>query len=205
MALRMFLDSLLARPAAALVVPLLLAGAPSGWVGGTPAMAEPAQSVPARQPERLPARLFTCSLGHTTNFDPEKLQTQDDITYDTHHRLSLYLPGINRRTTPPPDALDQAEAVDRRTRLVEDADKITADAPGAFNRVVDLWPDRVELTKQTTFGAFKTFLVSDYDPARGTARMFLGTAGDITSYDLKRIYMGDCKVVLNPPRKLVRR
>ena len=58
-------------------------------------------------------------------------------------------------------------------------------------------------------GAGKTtvlqLLLRFYDPARGTARMFLGTAGDITSYDLKRIYMGECTVALNPPRGRRRR
>lgn len=154
---------------------------------------------------RLPARLVTCSLGHATNFDPEKQQTQADITFDTHHRLSLYLPGIDARTAPPPDATEAAEPVDSRTRIAEDPDGLTADAPGPFDRVVDLWPERVELAKTTPTGAYKTVLVSDYDPARGTARMFLGTAGDITSYDLKRIYMGDCTVTLNPLRSRRRR
>lgn len=157
----------------------------------------------AAEPTRLPARLVTCTLGHATNFNPEQQQTLDDITYDTHHRLSLYLPAIAARTTAPPDATEEAEAVDPRTRVTEDPDGITADAPGAFDRVVDLWPERVELAKTTPTGRFKTILVSDYDPARGTARIFLGTAGDLTSYDLKRIYMGECTVALNAraPRK----
>lgn len=88
--------------------------------------------------------------------------------------------------------------VDPATRVIEDPDGIAAEAPGPFERVVDLWPERVELAKPTGTGALKTFLVSDYDPASGTARMFLGTARDLTTYDLKRIYMGDCTVVLNP-------
>lgn len=157
-------------------------------------------SAAAVHPARLPARLVTCLLGHATNFDPQKPQTPADITFDTHHHLSLYLPAINARTSPPPDAAEAAEPVDRRTRVIEDPDGITADAPGPFERVVDLWPERVELAKTTATGAFKTLLVSDYDPAAGSARMFLGTAGDLTSYDLKRIYMGDCTVALNPPR-----
>lgn len=155
----------------------------------------------AAEPARLPARLVTCTLGHATNFNPEQQQTLDDITYDTHHRLSLYLPGIAQRTAPPPDATEEAEAVDPATRVTEDPDGITADAPGAFDRVVDLWPERVELAKTTPAGRFKTILVSDYDPVRGTARMFLGTAGDLTTYDLKRIYMGECAVALNPPAR----
>lgn len=147
---------------------------------------------------RLPARLLTCSLGHASNFDPAQRQTLDDLTYDSHHRLSLFLPGIAERDTPPPDAIDPAELVDPKTRILEDPDRITADAPGPFNRVVDLWPERVELTKMTRLGAFKAFLVSDYDPARGTARLFMGTASDLTTYDLSRIYLGECSVTLNP-------
>lgn len=161
--------------------------------------ASSAASGAAAEPARLPARLVTCTLGHATNFNPEQQQTLDDITYDTHHRLSLYLPAVAARTTPPPDPIEEPEAVDPRTRVTEDPDGITADAPGAFERVVDLWPERVELAKSTLTGRFKTILVSDYDAAHGTARMFVGTAGDLTSYDLKRIYMGECTVAINPP------
>ncbi len=157
-----------------------------------------AASAAEGKPARLPARALTCTLGHATNFNPELQQTHDDITFDTHHPLSLYLPAIKARTTPIPDATEVAERVDPRTRITADPDGITADAPGAFNRVVDLWPERVELAKTTPAGTFKTFLVSDYDAARGTAQLFLGTAVDLTTYDLKRIYMGPCKVALSP-------
>ena len=149
-------------------------------------------------PQRLPARLLVCTLGHATNFDPEKEQTTGDIAFDTRHRLSLFLPGSDQRTAPPPDAFDKPEAVAPGTRVIDDPDQITADAPGAFERVVDLWPERVELAKQTKTGAFKTFLISDYDPVHLIARIFLGTASDLTTYDLKRIYMGECAVTLAP-------
>lgn len=182
-----------------------LALAAAAALGLGTACASAAAASPARPQTRLPARLVTCQLGHATNFNPEKQQTHADITFDTHHRLSLYLPAIGARTAPPPDATEAAEPVDSRTRVTEDPDGLTADAPGPFDRVVDLWPERVELAKTTPTGAFKTLLVSDYDPARGTARIFLGTAGDITSYDLKRIYMGECTVALNPPRGTRRR
>lgn len=176
-------SAILLRRAASRLLPLVLAS-----------LAVPAAAAPAR----LPARLVTCNLGHATNFNPEQQQTLGDITFDTYHRLTLFLPGIAERTAPPPDAIDTPEAVDPRTRVTEDPDGITADAPGAFERVVDLWPERVELAKSTPTGAFKTLLISDYDPAHGTARMFLGTARDLTTYDLKRIYMGECTVKLNP-------
>lgn len=165
---------------------------------GTPALA-------AEAPAKLPGRLITCSLGHATNFNVAEQQTLDDITYDSFHHLSLYLPPISARTTPPPDAIEKADAVDPRTRVVEDPDGITAETSGEFDRVVDLWPERVELAKTTATGLYKTILVSDYDPAKSTARMFLGTASEITTYDLKRIYMGECKVTLNPPMKRKRR
>jgi hypothetical protein len=161
----------------------------------------PATAAPTTHAPKLPARLLVCSLGHATNFDPAKQQTLDDITYDVYHRLSLFLPKIRQRTSEPPDATEVAEKVDPKTRVIEDPDGIFAEAAGPFERVVDLWPERVELTRQTPTGMYKTFLVSDYDPANGTARMFLGTASDITTYDLKRIYMGECKVTLNPPKR----
>lgn len=148
-------------------------------------------------PDRIPARLLECKLGHATNFDPEIQQTVDDITFDTHHRINLFLPASERRKSPPPDALEKPATVDPATRIVDDPDGIAADAPGQFERMVDLWPDRVELAKPTVRGAFKTFLISDYVPASGTARLFLGTASDLTTYDLKRIYMGACRVMLH--------
>lgn len=166
-------------------------------------LAAPAGAASAgAKPARLPARLVTCTLGHATNFNPELQQTREDITFDTHHRLTLYLPAIGTRTTPPPDAIEAPEPVDPRTRVTEDPDGITADAPAGFDRVVDLWPERVELARATPVGSFKTILVSDYDPVRGTAQMFLGNAADLTSYDLKRVYMGECTVALNPAKKV---
>ena len=176
------------------------------WSAGLVAMAcltmaapAPAQPSPSQPSTRLPARLVTCLLGHATNFNPERQQKLGDITFDTHHRLTLFLPGISARTTPPPDAIEPAETVDPDTRLIEDPDGLSSDAPGPFNRVVDVWPERVELAKTTETGAYKAFLVSNYDATRGTARMFIGTATDLVTYDLKRIYMGDCIVTLNPP------
>ena len=163
--------------------------------------ASPAVARDTSHPELIPARLLECTLGHATNFDPEQQQTVDDITFDTHHRISLFLPASARRKSPPPDALEKPETVDPATRIVDDPDGIAADAPGQFERVVDLWPDRVELAKPTVRGAFKTFLISDYEPDRATARLFLGTAADLTTYDLKRIYMGACRVILHHSKR----
>jgi len=176
-----------------------LAAATSACAQPAPVQSAAPQPAASPAPERLPARLVTCSLGHATNFDPEKQQKLSDITYDTHHRLTLYLPGIDARTAPPPDAVEPAEAVDPATRVTEDPDGLTSDAPWPFDRVVDLWPDRVELAKTMASGTYKTLLVSNYNPANGTARMFLGTAADLTTYDLKRLYLGECTVTLNPP------
>lgn len=161
----------------------------------TCALVPAVNAAPKPAAEKLPARLLECKLGHATNFDVEKEQTVDEITFDTFHRLSLFLPAINPRTTAPPDALEKAEPVDRKTRVTEDPDGLTADAPGPFERVVDMWPERVELAKPTPIGTYKTILITDYDPMRATARMFMGTAADLTSYDLKRIYLGECTVI----------
>lgn len=154
-------------------------------------------SVPAdaaTSPAMLPNRLLTCHLGHATNLDPTKDQRADEITFDSYHDLVLFLPAIPMRTSPPPDATDPAEPVHPATRVLSDPDGIAANVTGPFVRVIDTWPQRVEMIKPMAGGLSKLFIVSDIDEANRRAHLFLTDAADLVTLDLKRAYLGDCTV-----------
>ena len=149
-------------------------------------------------PRMLPNRLVTCRLGHAVNVDRTREQTADEVTYDSWHDFALFLPAIPARTTPPPDATDPAEPVNPRTRVVHDPDGIGAGTIGPFIRVIDIWPNRVELIKPMKDNVSKLFVLSEVDTAAGTARLFVTDAQDLATYDLGKIYSGACTVTLEP-------
>lgn len=142
----------------------------------------------------LPNRELTCTLGRITNFDPTREQRADEFAFEGKHRLVLFLPAVPVRTGPAPDPVDPAEPVDPKTRIVSDPDGLAADLAGGFSRVVDYWPERVELTGATTSNLSKLLIVSDADDARHTANLFLTTAGDALTFDEKRLFAGRCEV-----------
>ena len=143
---------------------------------------------------RLPARQLDCTLGRITNFDPDKNQRPQDFTFEGQHRLVLFLPSIPVRTAPPPDPVDPPEPVDPRTRVLVDPDGLAADVAGPFTRVVDYWPERVELVALTTQSLSKLMVIDRIDESTGRANMFLTTAGDAITYDQSRLFAGTCRV-----------
>lgn len=153
-------------------------------------------SAPA-EPMHLPARELRCHLGHATNLDATREQSRDEIQYDAWHDLALALPSIAARTTPPPDATEPAEPVDPGTRVLADPDHLTKDAIGSFNRVIDLWPDRVELTMPMAGGVSKLLIVSDFDAQANTVQLFMTDAQDLATFDFSRTFLGDCKVLMS--------
>lgn len=171
----------------------ILAGAALPALLAAPAVAAPS-------PALLPARTLSCTLGHATNIDTSKDQKADEIVYDSHHTLSLFLPAAAPRTDPIPDAVEPDRPVDPATRVLSDPDGLTAEAQGGFTRVVDLWPERVEMVKPVPNGTSKLFIITDFDAASSTAHLFLTTAQDLATFDMKRIYIGDCTVALSEPR-----
>lgn len=142
----------------------------------------------------LPARTLDCTLGRMTNVDPTREQTEADIVYEGRHRLVLHLPAIPARTAPPPDAIEAPEPVDPRTRIVEDPDGLTARFPRRFDRVVDLWPERVEMTTTIDDPLVNLIIVNPIDAAKGTAMLFMTQATDVATFDLQRVYRGPCTV-----------
>lgn len=142
----------------------------------------------------LPDRLLHCTIGRMTNLDPSKNQTNADIVYDGHHAFDLFLPGIAVRTAPPPDPVYPPEPVDPRTRIAADPDGLAADVPAKFTRVVDYWPERVELSTTIAGSLANLIIVHPIDAAHHHAHLFMTRARDMSSYDLAHVYAGDCEV-----------
>lgn len=143
---------------------------------------------------QLPARLFDCNLGRIANFDPNRDQPTSEYVYSSRHAFKFFLPSIAARTTPPPEATDPAEPVDPRTRILSDPDGIAREALGRpFNRVVDLWPTRVEMTTQIDPLTVNVIVIDRVDLKRSTALVFMTKANDAVTFDLKHLYFGPCR------------
>lgn len=166
----------------------------------SPLRAAPRHGTGAAKPTtaaRLPERQLTCSIRHITNFDPEKLQTAAELQYDAVHPLTLVLPGIPVRTTPPPEPQDDPEPVDPRTRIVEDPGQIAPTKNGTFDRVIDYWPERTELSAVIDGALLNVIVINNYDPATQTANFFMTRATELTRYQREHVYQGACKVQIS--------
>ncbi|HEX7853227.1 MAG TPA: hypothetical protein VF503_05975 [Sphingobium sp.] len=142
-------------------------------------------------------RLLDCSLGHITNFDRDKAQTMADYSFDGWHSFKLFLPATPPRTKQPPAATAAPEPVDPKTTIVSDPDRISDQAFGRpFGRVVDLWPERVEMTTPISDVAVNLIVIDHIDTAAATATLFLTHANDALTFDLKNLYIGKCKVAI---------
>ena len=151
----------------------------------------------APAPQMLPERTLACDLGHALNLDPTRDQKRSDVRYEGHHRFVLFLPAIARRTGPPPDPANPPEPVNPRTRILADPDRLAAGVPNRFDRVVDYWPERVEMATNLPDQGFHLIIVSHIDPAHGTAMLFMTHARDVATMDLKRVFSGACTIALN--------
>lgn len=155
----------------------------------------------------LPDRLLTCSIGHVINFDASKDQTAADLRFDGFHTFSLFLPAHPALVGRPPDASEPAPPVNPRTRIVSDPDHISGQPDNRFGRIVDLWPDRIELSAQINGALLNTIVINPIDPAGGTANLFMMRATELTHFDPEHIYQGNCRIttgmkVLAPSGKL---
>lgn len=146
-------------------------------------------------PAMLPERKLECVVGRATNLDPYKRQTIADITYEGAHRFALVLPPVPADRGPEPDPSADPEPVDPRVRIAEDPSKLATDMSGFF-RVVDRWPERVEMAGRIPADTWvRLIIVSDIDPARNTANLFMTRAADAGSMDLKNVYQGGCRII----------
>jgi hypothetical protein len=165
--------------------------------GAQAALAE----VPSPTAAMLPERTLQCVLGRATNLDATKDQTTDDIVYEGRHPFTVFLPAIPVRTGPPPEAVDPAEPVDPRTRILADPDGLTREFPPHFDRVVDYWPDRVEMTTVINDPLVNLIIIHPIDPAQGTASIFMTQATDVATFDMQHIYQGTCSVAIGSSKK----
>jgi hypothetical protein len=164
-----------------------------GFLLATVLLAVPAAG--AAPGARLPDRLLTCSLRHITNFDPRKQQTAAELRFDAVHRFALRLPPVAVRTAPPPEPFEAAEPVDPRTRIVADPDHIAPQPGQHFERVVDYWPDRVELSSTIASNLLNVIVIYPINAAAGTANMFMTRATELTHFDVNSVFQGSCRVV----------
>lgn len=169
------------------------------------ALSGAATAAPApRSAARLPDRTLDCVLGRARNIDPSKQQTVADVVYEGRYPLKLRLPSIPVRNGPPPDPAEDPEPVDPRTRIVSDPLGLMEKVAPAFHRVVDLWPERVEMIAQTPevsangIPLLRLIIVNSIDQARGTAGLFMTTAADAGSLDINSVYQGTCRITNTP-------
>lgn len=146
----------------------------------------------------LPARTLRCTLGHALDIDPAKNQTVADIHYEGAHAFTLFLPAAPARQGPPPDPADDPEPVDPATRIADDPDGLASDMAPAFVRVVDLWPQRVEMAGRIDRVLSRLIMITDIDTEKGVANLFMTRARDAGSLDLAQVYQGGCKVETVP-------
>jgi len=168
--------------------------------------AAPAPIAPAPgKPAIIPERLLDCTLGRITNFDPTREQAASEYVFAGRHKFRLFLPAAPARTMPPPDPTDTPEPVDPRTRIVADPDGLANDSKAMpFDRVVDLWPGRVEMTKPINNVAVTLIMVDGFDQARSAATLFLTKANDAVTFDLENLYYGQCGVTLGASDDILR-
>ena len=178
---------------------------------GIVAAADAAQpSIPAASPAKptmLPDRLLQCEVRHITNYDPHLEQTASELRFDRVHKLVLFLPAIAARTKLPPEPFEPAEPVNPRTRIISDPDGIAPQPAHRFARVVDYWPDRVELAATLSGAAAATLtaapllnviVLNPIDLANGSANLFMTRATELTHFDPAHIYQGSCSVLTGP-------
>jgi len=143
----------------------------------------------------LPGRTLNCTLGHALNLDPSINQTIADIQYEGAYPFSLYLPPAPEHQGLPPEPTDDPLPVNPSTRVLSDPQGIAADMRMPFYRVIDLWPQRVEMIGLIDPPLGRLIILSEIDPANGTANLFTTRAADAGSMDIENVYQGGCTIV----------
>lgn len=171
-----------------------LRSALSGLLWITGALATAPASEAAAPVERQPDRVLTCALRHITNFDASKQQKPEELLYDSVHTFVLRLPPVRKLGKAPPEPFEKPVPVDPRTRIEADPDTIAPQPSHHFDRVVDQWPERVELSSTIRGNLLNAIVITDIDAAAGSANVFMLRATELTHFDPAHIYQGSCKV-----------
>ena len=151
--------------------------------------------------DMLPERTLHCTVGRATNLDAKQWQTVDQIHHEGAFPLSLRLPSAPRHVGPPPEPTADPEPVNPETRVTEDPSGITSDLAYPLYRVIDLWPERVEMVGRANGEDYmRLIIISEIDPKSGTANVFTTRAKDAASLDLQQVYQGSCRIETKPPR-----
>ena len=158
------------------------------------ALQTPASAGVSSFAEMLPARTLHCTLARALNLDPSRAQTRDEIKYEGSYPFSLHLPSIPKRQTPPPDPTAEPEPVDPATAITNDPAGLANDGKRAFDRVIDLWPNRVEMARTIAPQLSRLIIISDIDTSKGSANLFMAPAADAASMDMNKVYLGSCRV-----------
>lgn len=145
-------------------------------------------------PAMLQRRILACTLGRITNYDPSKAQAAGEFLFEGDHGFVLDLPSIPVRTTPPPESTQPPEPVDPRTMIMSDPDHLARGPAKHFTRIVDDWPERVELSAPVSDIAVTLIIIDQIDVRHATANLFLTTANDAVTYDVNHLYAGKCAV-----------
>ncbi len=159
-----------------------------------------AQAVPAPAAgsvsgaQQHPDRILECTMRRVTNADTSRVQPYEELVFEGSHRLVLHLGAIAVRTGTPPDATDTPEPISPLTRVDDDPDGLLAKVPPNFSRVVDRWPERVEIGTDVDAGRMHFMVLAPIDPERRTARLFMTFTNYTLGYDLGSIYIGDCSI-----------
>lgn len=148
----------------------------------------------APAPTELPGRALSCTMRRVTNFDPSRTQTAAELVLAGESALDLYIGPGPVRTNLPPEPFEPQEPPPPGTRVLRDTGKLLAGVPARFTRVVDRWPDRVEIATDLSDSRFSLMIVAPIDPVAGTATLLV-TYVDITmTYDAGRVWLGDCRI-----------
>lgn len=145
---------------------------------------------------KIPSRTFRCKLGHALNLDPAKEQRMDEIRYEGSHEFAVFIPAAISRGKPALDSADPTSAADPATRVLADPSGLRRGVPAGFARIVDLWPERVELTQTIERPLVHFMVINQIDETTRTANLFMTTATDVASMNLKTVYQGRCHYAL---------
>lgn len=172
-----------------------------------PATGHAGEAAAPSAPALLPDRQLSCMVARATNVDPSRNQALSELSFEQARPLGLRLPSIAAHVGPPPDPSDPPAPVDPRTRITNDPSGLMADATRGIGRVVDLWPQRVEimapLEQRSANGMplMRVIILSDFDAKTGRIRLFMATAADAGSLDVTSIHHGACEVTINADDK----